>query len=175
MYLREILKTSSAEEAGHIFTILNTQRALSRCWVTNPPKTPSKEGISRPPFQRMAQFFSPLHPQVSSNCRGLLLIFSSRRRIRISPQKWGGGRGRWTLCRARIRCKMLKPMVVSGLLSPADSRGAGESCLVRKNYVNSAQLENISIQRCQCKCGISFGKWCLPPFQGLCTYTPACN
>lgn len=46
MYLREILKTSSAEEAGHVLTILNTQRALSRRWVTNTPKTPTKEGIS---------------------------------------------------------------------------------------------------------------------------------
>lgn len=135
MYLRDILKTSSAEEAEHILTILNTQRALSRRWVTNTPKTPSKEGISRPPFQRMAQFFSPLRPQVTSNCGRWLLIFSSRRRIRISPQKWGGGRGRWTLCRARIRCKMLKLMVVLGLLSPADSRGARESCLVKKSML----------------------------------------
>lgn len=30
MYLREILKTSSAEEAGHILIVLNARRALSR-------------------------------------------------------------------------------------------------------------------------------------------------
>lgn len=129
MYLRESLKTSSTEEAGYNLVILNTQRALSRCRVTNPSKTPSKEGISRPHAQRTAQFFSPLHPQVTGKCGGLLLIFSSRRKIRISPQKWGG---RWTLRRARTRCKMLKLMGVSGLLSPADSREAGESYLVKK-------------------------------------------